>query len=156
MAVWQFRIELIPTKWVLENSNGIEILYTEGSYDSEPAWSGILSNSIELKIIDKFYSRYKGWHQDHVCWGNEESTDIQFWQNSNYVESLSVRVDARGNINSDILNVASIAKEFGCHLFLPEKKVIIEPNEHEVRNSIIGSRSTAFAKDPVGFLKKLT
>ena len=156
MAVWQFRIELIPSNWFIENTNGIEMLYTDGSYDSEPAWSGILFNSIELTLIDKFYSRYAGWHKNHICWGNEESTDIQLWKNGSYVESMSARIDARGNINFDILSIIAIAEGFGCHLFLPELKIIIEPIEHEIRNNIIKSRAAAFTKDPVGFLKKLT
>ena len=79
MAVWQFKIELVPKEWAISNASAIDKLYVDGSYDSEVAWDSISHSSIDFYVFDSLYPRYKGWHEDHLCWGDEEGTDFQLW-----------------------------------------------------------------------------
>jgi hypothetical protein len=154
MAIWQFKIELIPKEWAINHVANVNKFYVNDSYDSGIAWNSILLASIDLDVFDRFYNRYEGWHEDHICWGNEEDTDIKLWKNGAFVESISIRLNASGNVNSDILNIAAIAQFLGCYLFIPELRIIIEPNEFFIRNSLMRSRAAVFVKDPIGFLSK--
>jgi hypothetical protein len=88
MAVWQFKVQLIPTVWV-ERGNDVMTLFKEEGYEGIEAWKHRIDVELIRSAIDK------EWNKDLTLWGNEKSDDIQLWLDQQCIESLSIRFDLR-------------------------------------------------------------
>lgn len=80
MAVWQFKIELIPREWAIKAGNGVDLLYTEdGYYDVDRAWIDFQPSKDLRGIFQKILPPGESWTDDMELWGNTETHDISLW-----------------------------------------------------------------------------
>lgn len=147
MAVWQFKVCLIPQSCFNTNEIDVSRFYdADGNYDTSFAWKNRPVNDVKDEII-KYYSLSKSWHEDLVSFGDEEKTDCQAWYEEGALENIQFRIDMRGNFVLDIEQIIDIAQKLSCVFFIPEQKCITEPNVFKVISHIKKSNAYLFAKD---------
>ena len=155
MAVWQFKILLIPREWAKESNYNCELLYQEESYDTQIAWRSY-STSINIEeTISKYLSKSIPWDKEQVCWGDEESSDIQLWYEKDKIAELLVRVDLNKTLEKIIEKILNLAKDLDCLLFIPEAKKILELNESTLFTYASQSNAAKFVKNPRKYLENL-
>lgn len=145
MAVWQFKICLIPQSCFNTNEIDVSRFYdADGNYDASFAWK---NRPVKDEII-KYYPLSKSWHEDLVSFGDEEKTDGQAWYEKGELKNIQFRIDVSGNFVLDIEQIIVIAQKLSCVFFIPEQKCITEPNVFKVISHIKKSNAYLFAKDP--------
>ena len=121
MAVWQFKVQLIPTVWV-ERGNDVMTLFKEEGYEGIEAWKHRIDVEQIRSAIDMVLPRGKEWNKDLTLWGNEKSDDIQLWLDQQCIESLSIRFDLRDRNIALISNVVSLAKQLDLSIITTEQR----------------------------------
>jgi hypothetical protein len=155
MAIFQFTVALIPSKWAHDSNNDIESLYYEAGYDVSVAWKDNQPNIDVDSLISKVLPKGKAWDSEQKVWGSDESSDIQVWYENGRIESIDVRLDLREDISSLLSKVVELAKRLKCYLFIPGAKSIIEPNVFELKKAANESNAAKFVEDPEGFLRNV-
>ena len=152
MAIFQFTVVLIPSKWVSNIENDFASLYTEEGYDVSEAWKQFQPTEEVAPLLSRILPEGKGWSRNQKVWGNEESSDIQVWYENGIIESISIRLDLRNEISSLLAKVVNLANELNCDLFIPGGEIIIKPNIFELNKAASESNAAKFLKYPEGFL----
>lgn len=152
MAIFQFTVVLIPSKWVSNAENDIASLYTEEGYDISEAWEQFQATEEVTHLLSRILPEGKGWSHNQRVWGNEEASDIQVWYENGIIESITIRLDLRNEISSLMTKVVNLANELNCDLFIPGGGKIIKPNIFELNKAASESNAAKFLKDPEGFL----
>ena len=155
MAVWQFKIDLIPTRW-LKDGHAVAELFPDDSYDGAAAWAQYSDQEKLEKAIDATVKRSHSWHPDMTAWGDEESSDIQLWRETGQIESLGIRFDLRSPPAEWFAFVVALAQEFELSMLVRESKQILETSTFELAHAASTSRAAAFVRDPHDFLSGLS
>ncbi len=152
MATYQFYIELIPTRWLRDNS--IEFLYTKNdTIDTYEVWE-LNQPTIDFEsIIKKIMPRGPSWCSDINIWGDEKDSNIQVIREGSKIESIAIRIDMRRDIQPVLSNILNLALELKCSVFVPEMKVCINPSLTEIKPLMQKSASFEFCPHPDEFLE---
>ncbi len=155
MATWQFNIELIPKKWVEDSNFDVAKLYDEEGHDTSLAWQDNQPKKNYEEVLSAVLSKGKSWSENLSLWGNEKTNDIQVWHEDNKIDCITVRLDLRENISSILVKVVNATIDLDCMLFIPNQKVIIEPNLTVLEEVAIKSSAAKFVKDPKKFIENI-
>ena len=157
MAIWQFAVQLVPRKWVLENPIGVDQFLLEEGFSCAIAWEGSPQSIDSLVLeIDKGFPRGRGWSESCLLWGEVDSTDIQLWSEGSEIDSLQARIDLRSDPFNSIRLVCQIAQSTQCMIYSPELHEVFDPSLEGFLGRIRNSRSWSFVSDPRGFLERLS
>lgn len=157
MALYQFVIEFLPSRWAKENKNAsIELLYCNDTeeYDTSIAWESLQVPTEFNFLASEILPPTKSWHEDLAQWGENEKHDIQLWTEGSTIESIKIRLDLRENTDNIKTKIINLAKQLDYILFIPELKCIIDPKISELNKKITKSESFKFSENPEKFLNK--
>lgn len=155
MATWQFTIALIPRAWSNQPGNTVESLYTEDGYDTAKCWAKHQPKSGWRTAVSSFLPEGKSWSNNLLLWGDDKKTDVQAWYSDSVLESITVRIDLRGEVQPVLERLVKLSEELECILFWPEGHAFLHPRILELKRAILQSRPYSFVKNPEAFLQRL-
>jgi len=152
VAVWQFKVALIPKRWLDAGGSVAELLTREG-WDTASAWKGVLGDAFKSRI-EGILPRGKSWSPSLTVWGSEEHSDIQLFEHGGHVESLNARFDLRQPDMRLFKLVFDFAQDCGLAIVdMSRKRTVSDLNEF-VR-AAAESEAAHFVLDPASFLDQV-
>ena len=152
MAVWQFKIALIPKRW-LDAGGSVADLVSKDGWETAKAWEGARADAL-LARIDRILPRGKSWSPSLTVWGTEEGSDIQLFEERGSVESLNVRFDLRRPGMALFKSVFDLAQDCDLAVLdMSRKRAVL--NVNELVRAAAESDAAHFVLDPASFLDQL-
>lgn len=137
MAIWQRTIVLIPAQWVEDKNYSVEALYNaDGYFDTACVWKHHQPNVQIDKLLDNVLVRTESNISDFKMWGNSSSNEITISVNDESIDEIVIRVDLRKDISNFCFSICQLAKKLQCFLFIPNIKLLIEPDIHLLMQNI--------------------
>lgn len=155
MAIWQFKLMLLPKEWVKANKYRITRQLIDEGWELGEVWRCYDGTPNPEDVIDRYLSRTKSWHTDLIIWGDKETDDIQLFYDNGNIDDLQIRIDARKNSSEMIGYSTKIALELNCQILLMENATVIDPLDELLRSYLSRSTAVKFAEDPYGTLANL-
>jgi len=153
VALWQFKVALIPQNWI--DSGGIvEELFSDEEFDQSAAWAEYCDSRLE-ESLSTALQKSESWHSDLTLWGDIDGDDIQLWRDHGKVESLQVRFDLRNPTLALFQSVVDIARELGLAILALEMRSIVPLDPRELLHVAAESNAARFLDDPHSFLQQL-
>jgi hypothetical protein len=157
MAIWQFRLILLPEDELGELYPILPKSIPEEIAEDRVWWSSRQPQTGFEAQIDAILPPMESWSQSMRMWGQHDGNDayvIYADEDLAKVEQISFRIDAR-NISPDLVHeICTLAKRMGC-VFVTHKYEILLPSETDVLNAIESSTAKSFVDDPITTLKNL-
>jgi len=152
MALWQYKVALIPQEW-LSAGGEVESLFGEEGFDTEQTW-GTFDTEILENEIDKILPRGKAWTDAYILWGDYEGDDIQLWRENAKTIDLVIRFDLR-KPNKELLNGAlEIARGSNLAILDLANRRVLPAKTEAIVEAIRKSEASKFVEDPHAFLSK--
>lgn len=156
MAAYQFVIGLVPNERIKKNTHDtVNLLMADGEYDASISWEGYEVPCSIDHLISVILPETNSWHKDLRIWGEEENTDIQIWFCNGRPESITIRLDLRGQDEELKLKFINLAKKLNCDFFIPERKKLINTCIEDLNSVIDESKAKKFVRNPEKFLNDL-
>lgn len=153
MALWQFKVELIPSAWA--QAHDVALLFNEEGCDPSTAWKGFERIEPLCQGLDSVLPRGRSWHLGQSLWGSEDQSDIQLWRENGEIESLSARFDLRQSVPELFLAVAKFTAQFQLAILSVESLQYIQPTQEALLTEASCSRAAEYAKNPAEFIATL-
>ena len=151
MAVFQFKLQLLPKAWAESNRTRITECLGEEGWDLSEAWRGYDHAGAVEERIDTVLPRGESYAHDLTIWGHEEHHDIQLFRSEGEIEGLQVRIDLRGGSRQMIEATVLLAQELGCSILVMEKAEVISPSVDALLQQAGRSSAAEYVSDPRGF-----
>lgn len=150
MALWQFKIGLLPRQWI-EAGGDVRSLFGEEGFEPTVAWRSVRVDRLRERLGALLPAGHS-WHSDLVVWGKTESDDIQLWLNDGRAESVQVRFDLREpNINL-FRDLASVSRELDLAIVALASMSLVDRDVHQLLRAAAESDAAHFVIDPESFL----
>jgi hypothetical protein len=150
VAVWQFKISLLPQQW-LDAGGALDALFGADGYDTSAAWELTDLESIQRRI-GSILPLGQSWSESMVHWGSYETDDIQLESENSRVQNLSVRFDLR-RPNMPLFDlVVAAAEELHLALVDVARKQVVARDVQALLRAAAASGAASFVKDPIAFL----
>jgi hypothetical protein len=160
MAIWQFRVYLIPTSSLRAKFGTLPESIPEELEDF-PWWSQVQPPPGFEAGIDEILPKATSWSEDLLIWGDDQGDTAQIWYDRNRkVNEIGFRADVRRLSHQYISHICRLAKEWECMLLtttyhLPELFHLIPPDDEAVLAALKWSTAKKFLDDPTGTLLSL-
>ena len=152
MAVWQFKVALVPKRW-LDAGGSIAFLITDHGWDTAPTWESFDDQPLEDRITAVLPAA-KSWHPSVAIWGADDRDDIQLSRNNGRVESLSVRFDLRNPNMALFRAIVDLAQASDLVILdLARRRVVRDSTE--LLRAAAESEAAHFVLDPLSFLSEI-
>ena len=150
MAVWQFKIALLPQQW-LDAGGAVETLFGADGCDTSAAWELTDFESIQRRV-GSILPPGQSWSDSLIHWGSYETDDIQLFSENSRVHDLSVRFDLR-RPNMPLFNlVVAAAEELHLALLDVARKQVVPRDVQALLRAAATSGAASFVKDPIAFI----
>jgi len=154
MAVWQFSLEFIPRRNLIESFGSIPDHLAE-----EDIWSKDLEKGVQLpadfaKLLTSF-GQQDGlhWKGDSLNFGDYDSgSHVTVYDPQTQKTVVFARLHAGQCTDTQLREVADLAEQSIC-LLLAQGESLIEPKFDILVSAMENSRAYRFCRDPEGFLK---
>jgi hypothetical protein len=152
MALWQFKVMLLPRAWFEMTNNCVESLFSNVGNSTSDAWREHQLKNNMRKLMSGALPSGRSWSKKLKFWGNLETTDIQIWYEDRLIRSISIRVDVRKPFLPFLQKIVEICNTLDCVLLVPSSRKIIEPNILSLMKEISTSVAFKFSIDRRGFI----
>jgi hypothetical protein len=157
MAIWQFRLILIPEKILLEKYDVLPLEVPMELAEDYPWWSDVQPPAGFEQQIDGILPRTDSWSSSMRMWGHKEGHDayVSYVDESmKTIEEIAFRIDARA-ISADLVReICLLSRKLGCVLMTAEYE-LLAPDEAMVLTAVNDSTARKFVVDPVSTLQNL-
>jgi hypothetical protein len=153
VAIWQFKVLLIPASW-LDKGGSIDSLFEEDGYDVSIAWRHTPIAELE-ETFSAVLPLGKSWSAELASWGKEQGDDIQLWRKRGRVSSLGVRFDLRSPNMAFFQSIVEIAGKFPLAILVPSSRRMVESNLKSLLRAAAESDAAHFVVDPQSFLSRM-
>jgi hypothetical protein len=150
VAVWQFKISLLPQQW-LDAGGAVDALFGEESYDMSTAWEQADLESIKRRIAS-ILPPGKSYSESQLHWGSYETDDIQLFSENSRVQDLSVRFDLRRPNRRLFDLIVAAAEELHLALVDVARKQVVPRDLQALSRAAAMSGAADFVKDPISFI----
>ena len=155
MAIWQFRIDLIPRKAIRRIFGELPISLPEELAEEFLWWSDAQPPKGFEAWITVFLPEAQSWSQTMRIWGDERGdTGSVCYSNGDQVESVGFRIDVRQLSLAFVRNICELAVRLDCML-LTGTYHLLAPDDLTVLSSINSSTAQRYLNDPVSTLREL-
>ncbi|WP_236234135.1 hypothetical protein [Pseudomonas tohonis] len=159
MAIWHFRIYLVPTSGLLEVHGFIPLYldeYKPHSVDSEfdenrefpDYWVGKGVSSLIRARVESRYPLSGSWSEEATMFGRDNGTRVELW-----TDDVVVSIDARETVVDELRFFAELAKDADCLVVLGQDGRVVEPSLERLRRIFEGSRAYRFTTNPIPTLR---
>jgi hypothetical protein len=157
MAIWQFRLVLIPEQVLLRKYEVLPLAIPMELAEDFPWWAGAQPPTGLEQQIDGILPRMDSWSTCMRMWGHKHGDDAYVCygdESKNTIEEIAFRIDAR-RISADLVrHICILARRLACVLMTSDYE-ILAPDESMVLTAIDHSTSRKFVADPVATLQSL-
>lgn len=158
MAVWHFRIYLVPTSGLLKVYGCIPLSldeYKPHSVDSEfdenkqypDYWMGEGVSPLIRSRVESRYPLSGSWSEEAAMFGRDNGTRVELW-----TDDVVVFVDAREAVVDELRFFSDLARDADCLIVLGQDGRVVGPSLERLTRLFEGSRAYRFIADPVGAL----
>lgn len=109
MAIWQFKVGLIPNDWICKGG-AVESLWTPEGFDTSSTWSNFDSSKL-IPLLDKILPRSDSQLEDVFFWGTETRNDMCLFFENDKVIDLVIRFDMNRPQPRFFEKIAELARE---------------------------------------------
>jgi hypothetical protein len=157
MAIWQYRLILLPEEVLLKKYDILPPSIPMELAESFAWWRDVQPPAGFEDQIDMILPRMESWSPEMRMWGHKGGDDAHVCyvnEGKTAVEEISFRIDARA-ISSDLVRrICVVAKQLACALMTVDHE-ILAPDESMVMTAISKSTAKKFVDDPVPTLLNL-
>ena len=157
MAVWQFRLILLPEKVLLSRYEILPPAIPQELAEDFSWWGDVQPQTGFEDQIDLILPRRVSWSTSGRMWGHEDRDDAHVFYvdetKSNVVE-IAFRIDANSISSELVKQICILARQLGCVLMTADYEILV-PEESMVLAIIQHSTAKQFVDDPVATLRKL-
>lgn len=151
MAIWQFKLRLIPESAVRAKF-GIVPISIPQELEDFAWWSDVQPPAGFETSIDAILPRTKSWSKEMLIWGNERSSAALVCYDSNRkIEDVEFRIDVGGLSLTFVRSICGLAKELDCML-LTGSNHLIASDDRAILAAIRKSTAKKYLDDPVSTL----
>ena len=152
MAIWQFKVVLIPRRW-LESGVSLAALADNERDDFSDAWRGVDCSGLEA-AIDAMLPQGKSLSPSLTTWGSSQGDEIQLWRGRG-VKSLGVRFDLRNPNMALFSAVIALVQRFDLAILTPGRVRMAATDITSLLRAAAESDAAHFVIDPQSFLSEL-
>lgn len=157
MAIWQFKIELLPTDEVRfrvgEPPCSLPATF-QGSVGYHSTNGGSFwtsrATSVAVPYFRKLLRETQSWTSDALMYGEEDGDKVEVWD-----DSVVAMIDCRNLDESFVFGVLSIANALECSLLVVETGWVIPAEKEFLVREIESSRALRFVSRPEAALRSL-
>jgi hypothetical protein len=153
MAVWQYKVALIPQEW-LASGGGVATLFGGEGYDALAAWKGYSNPSLEHELAS-LLPVGKSWSDSLTLWGTDESDDINLWRENGKVMDLQVRFDLRRPNMALFASLVEVTSKLNLAILDLGQKRLLGRDCRTLLRAAGESSAAHFVLDPLSFLDQL-
>ena len=157
MALWQFRLILLPRRALLEQFGIVPVSISMEAAEDYHWWSDVQPPEGFERQIDSMLPRKESWSTGMRMWGQEDSNDAYVSykdENMNAVEEIAFRIDARA-ISADLTSaICTFARNLDC-LLMTQEYEILAPERSVILQTVNTSIARRYVVDPVSTLQSL-
>lgn len=155
MAIWQFRLDLIPKKALQKKFGNLPIAIPESLAEEFRWWSEVQPPAGFEAWIDAFLHESRSWSPTMRIWGNERGdTGSVCYDDRNKVEWIGFRVDVRELSPAYVNRICELARRLECML-LTTGYQLLAPDDLTILSTIKNSTAQRYLDDPVSTLRSL-
>ena len=124
MAIWQFKLEVIPATVI-----GARDIIPEKEWEDCRWW---LESDVPCEMVSDLAGilpPHQAWSEDLRQWGRQDSDLVEIWREGDLVESISARVDTREVDPSFVKRLLMIAEKWQCRLVYSRYRSVL-PTEY--------------------------
>jgi hypothetical protein len=150
MALWHFKIELIPLERLCGRSQ-----ITADEYDGAGFWSERQPPENFRDRLSAISAPIESWHEDLLWFGEKEQDRIDVWFEGDRVKSITARVDCRGTKVEFVRQIVLLAADWSCALVEHRYLNVLPGTFDGLIAAIANSPNNRFMVDPEFWLPKL-
>src|SRR5881296_1881707 len=155
MAIWQFRLDLIPTSALRAKYGVVPVSIPQEQAENFPWWSEVQPPAGFEARLDAILPKANSWSESMHIWGDERGdTASVCYDNNRKVEWIGFRVDVRELSPGFVRDICRVSDEIKCML-LTGAYHLIAPDEQAVLAAINRSTARRYLEDPVTTLRSL-
>jgi hypothetical protein len=154
MAIWQWKIVLIPEEALLRKYDVLPLRLQRDFAEDSSWWSGIQPPAGFERQLNLLLPERPSWSTDMRMWGQEDGDDLYVCyvdERKSAVEEIGFRINA-GEISAELIRrICVLARQLSCVLMTAECE-ILAPDESMVFAAISHSTAKRYIDDPVSTL----
>jgi hypothetical protein len=157
MAVWQFRLILLPEKVLLSKYEIVPPAIPQELAEDFSWWADVQPPTGFEDQIDLILPRRASWSTSGLMWGHEDRDDAHVFyvdETKSKVVEIAFRMDASSISSELIKKICSLARQLGCVLMTVDYEILV-PEESMVLATIQHSTAKRFVDDPVATLRQI-
>ncbi len=158
MAIWQYRLELVPGQALFAAYGVQPITVPEEMCDGHSWWRGVAHPLGLEEMISNILPQAVSWSDEMKMWGDKKTNDATIGYSDSgktAVDFVEFRIDAFRVLTPYVMKLCNLAKFFDC-VFVNSNRLVLEPNDSSVLSDIDHSKANRFVKDPISTLQSLT
>ncbi len=155
MAIWQFRLDLLPQKLVQDRDATVPTALPPAYAEETVWWSGVQPPIGFERALGEILPEIDSWSTSMRIWGDERSNSAVVCYRGDdkaHVEWVGFRIDVRVISRPLLAGICLIARKCGCVL-VTSKREILEPEEGPILAAIDESVAKLFLTNPVAALR---
>jgi hypothetical protein len=157
MAIWQFRLTLLPEAVVQQQCGEIPERLAEELAEDFPWWAATQPPKNFEDLIGRILPERASWSTSMRMWGSEDGDDATVCYTDEekiMIEEIFFRLDA-GTVSPELVReVSNIATKLEC-VFITADQEVLRADESKVFAALINSTARRFVEDPVNTLKEI-
>jgi hypothetical protein len=157
MAIWQFRLILIPERVLLSKYDVLPLAIPEDLAEDFPWWSDVQPHIGFEQQIDLILPEMASWSKSQRMWGQKHRDDAHVLyadETKNKVEQIAFRIDASAISLELVRRICLLARQLGCVLMTADYE-ILAADESMVFAAVNQSTARKYIDDPVSTLLSL-
>src|SRR5580765_710671 len=138
MAIWQFRIILIPEKALLGKYDVLPLTIPQDLAEEFPWWSDFQPPARFEKSIDGMLPQTASWSTSMRMWGEKHGDEAYVGyvgDSKSKVEEIAFHVDVRAVSSDFVSSICQMARQIGCVLMSADYEIFV-PDESMVLTAI--------------------
>ena len=155
MAIWQFDIAVVPISALAADPNLFANSVTPDGIETASWWADFSEEPLLDNELGEILPKSDSWHDNLSVWGDEDGDRIDLFREKGVLESLSIRIDARGGSPDFLEAICSLATLRECKFYGYESASLIEPTPLCLRTAIRDSGASKFVTNPRRYLTEI-
>jgi hypothetical protein len=115
MAIWHYRVNLVPSERFLDIYGVMPSAITEDEIVSLNPWQ---NTNVDLRNLDNVAAEGASWSDEIRIWGHEETNNISVIFKNHEISWITAAIDLRGDYKDFINKITAFAQDMNCVFFL--------------------------------------
>ena len=157
MAVWQFRLILLPEEVLLSRCEILPPAIPQELAEDFSWWADVQPPTGFEDQIDLILPRRASWSTSGRMWGQEDRDEAYVLyadERKSKVVEIAFRIDANAISPELVKQICILARQLGCVLMTAHYEILV-PDESMVLATIQHSTAKKFVDDPAATLRSL-